>query len=283
MNRPIARYQFFFHRLFYFLFFYRLNKFIFMTGPDEFFSCSTYTHKYCNVITWDEWIFRLDFERVKRDEKGILGLNVLPRPRVDTGDFETVVPTSGISALTFRPGAYPVPVCLAVLPSAAKGTTVVKIESATINLWTITSSCVCRAGCARLSGARARSLWWQLCTTGDTVWRTCRTLLLRLLLLLLLARLALRLLLLLLMHRRICFFEIHFDVRAQTSRSSWIIPARQQEFIASLIPTRRLSVIIVTMRRPIGYVLWSRASHQLRAPAFSFLFIRDILDIFLFF
>lgn len=62
-----------------------------------------------------------------------VGLDV-PRPGVDPGDLETVVPAAGVGALALGTGAYPVSVGLAVLPAAAEGAAVVEVEPAAVHV-----------------------------------------------------------------------------------------------------------------------------------------------------
>lgn len=60
-----------------------------------------------------------------------------PRPCVNTRYFKAEMPAAGVGALTFRPGAYAMAMGLSVLPAAAIGPAVVKVESASVNLRTI--------------------------------------------------------------------------------------------------------------------------------------------------
>lgn len=78
-----------------------------------------------------------------------------PRPGIDTGHLETEMPAAGVGALTFGPGAHAVTVGFPVLPAAAISPTVVKIESAPVNLRTIGGS----TSRARLRRTYTTCLW----------------------------------------------------------------------------------------------------------------------------
>lgn len=72
----------------------------------------------------------------------------LPGPGVDSGHFEPVVPGTGIGALSFGAGTYPVAVGFAVLPAAAIRASVVEVETSPVDV------SLGRSGGA--SGARGR-------------------------------------------------------------------------------------------------------------------------------
>ncbi|EFA03220.1 hypothetical protein TcasGA2_TC013141 [Tribolium castaneum] len=59
---------------------------------------------------------------------------VLPRPSIDPGDFEAVVPGAGVGPLALGAGADAVSVGLAVLPAAAVGAAVVEVEAAAVHV-----------------------------------------------------------------------------------------------------------------------------------------------------
>lgn len=57
----------------------------------------------------------------------------LPRPCVNTRDFESVVPGAGVLALAFETGADAVTVSLAVLPATAVHAAIIKVEAAALD------------------------------------------------------------------------------------------------------------------------------------------------------
>lgn len=97
-----------------------------------------------------------------------------PRPSVNTRYFKAEMPAAGVSALTFRSGAYAVAVGLSVLPTAAIGSAVVKVESASVNLRTIWRHCggTGRAGLRRAYATCLR----QLSAPRHPIWRPGRLL-----------------------------------------------------------------------------------------------------------
>jgi len=94
-----------------------------------------------------------------------------PRPGVDAGYLEAEVPTAWIGTLTFGPGAHAVAMGLSIFPAAAIGPTVVKIESAPVNLCAIGGG----TSRARLRRTYATCLW-QLGTPRHPVRRPGRLL-----------------------------------------------------------------------------------------------------------
>lgn len=69
------------------------------------------------------------------DARSAAGLRVvLPRPSIDPGDFESVVPGAGVGPLALGPGADAVSVRLPLLPAAAVGAAVVEVEPAAVHV-----------------------------------------------------------------------------------------------------------------------------------------------------
>lgn len=59
-------------------------------------------------------------------------VTISPGPGVDTGNFEAKVPGAGVCSLPFRSSTNTVAVGLAILPSTTICTTIVKVETATV-------------------------------------------------------------------------------------------------------------------------------------------------------
>jgi hypothetical protein len=79
----------------------------------------------------------------------------LPWPRIYARNFETVIPGTAVGTLTFGSGTHAVPVRFTILPSATIGTTIVEIESASVQM-----SCLIggdRSTCSA-SGCRRRGV-----------------------------------------------------------------------------------------------------------------------------
>lgn len=89
--------------------------------------------------------------------KLVVGINDSrsPRPGVDAGDLEAEMPTAGVGALTFGPGAHAVTMSFSVLPATAVSPTVVKVESAPVNLRATSGG----TGRPRLRRTYATCLW----------------------------------------------------------------------------------------------------------------------------
>lgn len=68
----------------------------------------------------------------QKDEKMIFFF-FLPWPGVNTGNFKTVVPGTGVFSLAFETGADAVSVCFSVLPTAAVHSSIIEIEPATLD------------------------------------------------------------------------------------------------------------------------------------------------------
>lgn len=64
--------------------------------------------------------------------RGPGGDTISPGPGVDAGYFESEVPGAGVRTLSFRSRTHTVTVGLAVLPTATICTTIIKVESATV-------------------------------------------------------------------------------------------------------------------------------------------------------
>lgn len=59
-------------------------------------------------------------------------VTISPGPGVDTGNFKAEVPGAGVSSLRFGSSTHSVAVGLAVFPSTTISTTIVKVETATV-------------------------------------------------------------------------------------------------------------------------------------------------------
>lgn len=57
-----------------------------------------------------------------------------PGPSVDAGHLVSIVPGTGVGALTLGTGADAVTVCFALFPASAVCSTIVKIESAAVDM-----------------------------------------------------------------------------------------------------------------------------------------------------
>lgn len=58
----------------------------------------------------------------------------LPGPYVDAWDFKPVMPSAGISSLSFWSCAYPMAMGFAILPASAVRTTIVKIKATSVHM-----------------------------------------------------------------------------------------------------------------------------------------------------